>query len=372
MKNIRYFFLLFIMFALSLNACGLPKVTPASTARTETPSPPPQKKLTPSPSGIRTLKVLTHDSFDISDALVQQFEKDNNAKLMFIKGGDAGTALNKVILSKESPPADVFYGVDNTFLGRALQEGVFEAYDSPALEKVPDTFKLDPKYRAIPIDYGDVCLNYDLEYFTKNNLLPPQSLDDLAKPQYKGLLVVQNPATSSPGLAFLLTTIGHYGEKDYLSYWKRLVENDVKVVNDWESSYYTEFSHYGGTRPMVVSYNSSPSVEMISSDKTVDKPVTAALTTDDTCYRQIEFVGILKGTPNADLAQRFIDFMLSTAFQEEIPGKMYMFPVNPEAKLNEAFQKFLVIPAKPANVPPQDITTKREAWLKAWTETVLR
>jgi thiamine transport system substrate-binding protein len=268
----------------------------------------------------------------------------------------------------------VFYGVDNTFLSRALDEDIFEAYASPLLAEIPQEFHLDAQNRALPVDYGDVCLNYDRKYFDEKGLTPPESLKDLLKPEYKGLLVVENPATSSPGLAFLLATIGVFGEEGYLDYWKGLVANDLLVVNDWETAYYTEFSGSSGKgpRPIVVSYNSSPAFEVIYAETPMDEPPTAAVVADDTCFRQIEFVGILKGTQNRDLAEKWVDFMLSTTFQEDMPLQMFVFPVNPQAKLDEAFVKFLAIPTKTAQLPPDQIAARREQWLKDWTEAVLR
>jgi thiamine transport system substrate-binding protein len=328
----------------------------------------------PSPTGPRSLRVMTHDSFSISEGVLTQFENENNAKVQFLKSGDTGTALNKAILSKDNPLADVFYGVDNTFLSRALDEGIFIPYASPLLAEIPEAFKLDAQNRALPVDYGDVCLNYDQAYIAEHTLQPPQSLDDLLKPEYKGLLVVQNPATSSPGLAFLLATIGVKGDPGYLDYWKGLVGNDVLVVNDWETAYYTEFSGSSGKgpRPIVVSYNSSPVFELIYAETPQSEPPTAAVVDDNTCFRQIEFAGILQGSQNRDLAEKWVDFMLSTTFQEDLPMQMFVFPVNPAAKLDEAFVKYLQTPEKTALVSPQDIAAKREQWLKAWTEAVLR
>ncbi len=326
------------------------------------------------PAGPQKLTVMTHDSFAISEDVLAAFEKENNAEVQFLKAGDTGTALNKAILSKGNPLADVFYGVDNTFLSRALDEGIYETYASPALADIPAEFQLDPEKRALPVDFGDVCLNYDKAYFAEKGIAPPASLEDLLKPEYKSLLVVQNPATSSPGLAFLLATIGHFGADGYLDYWKDLVANDVKVVNDWESAYYTEFSGSSGKgpRPIVVSYDSSPAFEVIYASPPVDQPPTAAVTTDGACFRQVEFVGILQGARNRELAQKWVDFMLSPQFQADLPLQMFVFPVNSKAALDPAFQQHLVLPATTAQVSPQDIALNREAWIKAWTETVLR
>lgn len=334
----------------------------------------PSPTASPTPAGPRSLQVMTHDSFAISEGVLAQFESENNAKVQFLKSGDTGTALNKAILSKDNPLADVFYGVDNTFLSRALDEGIFIPYASPGLAEIPQAFKLDDQNRALPVDYGDVCLNYDRAYFAGHNLPPPQTLDDLLKPEYKGLLVVQNPATSSPGLAFLLASIGAKGDPGYLNYWEGLVDNDVLVVNDWETAYYTEFSGSSGKgpRPIVVSYSSSPVFELIYAETPLSEPPTAAVVGDDTCFRQIEFVGILQGGQNQDLAEKWVDFMLSTTFQEDLPMQMFVFPVNPEAQLDEAFVKHLQTPLNTAGVSPQEIAANREQWLKAWTETVLR
>jgi thiamine transport system substrate-binding protein len=315
---------------------------------------------------------MTHSSFAVSDSVKAEFEQKYNAKLVFLASGDAGTALNKAILAKGQPLADVFYGVDNTFLSRALNEGIFDTYNSTILANIPADFKLDAKNRALPVDYGDVCLNYDVGYFSNNKLDPPQSLEDLIKPDYKDLLVIENPATSSPGLSFLLATIGHFGEDKYLNYWQSLVDNGVKVVNDWETAYNTEFTRAGGNYPIVVSYSSSPAFEVIYANPPVDIPPTAAITSPGTCFRQIEFVGILAGSKKRDLAEKWIDFMLSPAYQADMPMQMFVFPVVPGVKIDERFTKFLLNPEQTVNMDPAEISTKREAWLRAWTEIVLK
>jgi thiamine transport system substrate-binding protein len=262
--------------------------------------------------------------------------------------------------------------VDNTFLSRALAEDIFVAYESPRLAAVPDEFQLDDQHRATPIDYGDVCLNYDTAYFEDTDLEPPADLEALTQPEYEGLLVVENPATSSPGLAFLLATIGHFGSDGYLDYWTDLRTNDVLVVNDWETAYYGEFSHSGGTRPVVVSYGSSPPAEVYFAEEDLSQPPTGVITANTSCFRQIEFAGILQGTQHQELAQAWIDFMLSIEFQEDMPLNMFVFPVINEAELPPVFTQFMIIPDQTAQVSPQDIANNRDAWIDAWTQTVLR
>src|SRR5690349_17783579 len=320
-----------------------------------------------------TLTVMAHDSFSVSEGVVKSFEEANNAKLVFLKSGDAGAALNKAILTKDAPLADVLFGVDNTFLSRALEGDIFEAYESPALSDIPDTFQLDESNRALPVDYGDVCINYDKAYFADNNLAVPQSLEDLTRTEYNGLLVVEDPATSSTGLAFLLATTAHFGDS-FTEYWQALKDNGVVVVDGWETAYYTNFSASSGhgPQPMVVSYGTSPAVEVVFAEKPMDDAPTASVLGPDTCFRQIEFVGILKGTENRALAEKFVDFMLSKQFQEDVPLQMYVYPVHPEAALPDEFTKYAQAPEQAAALAPDVIAEKRDAWIQAWTDVVMQ
>jgi thiamine transport system substrate-binding protein len=320
------------------------------------------------------LTIMTHDSFAVSEDVVKAFEAANNVTLVFLPSGDAGAMLNKAILTKDAPLADMIFGVDNTFLSRALEADIFEAYEAPELKDVPAGFVLDPSNRVTPVDFGDVCINFDKKYFAKNNLPVPASLADLTRPEYEGLLVVQNPATSSTGLAFLLTTIAAYGEDGYLDYWRALKANGVVVVDGWETAYYTNFSASSGAgpQPLVVSYGTSPAAEFIFADPPVDEAPTASISSAGSCFRQIEFAAILKGTRNRTLAEKFIDFMLGKQFQEDLPLQMFVYPVNPTANLPEAFAQYAQAPAEPAVLAPDLIAANRDRWIQAWTDAVLR
>lgn len=350
----RLTLLVFLFFAL------LPACTPAATA-------------TPISTEPQTLTVMTHDSFVVSKQVVKAFEDANHAKLVFLPGGDAGAVLNKAVLTKDAPLADVLFGVDNTFLSRALEADIFESYASSALAAIPAEFKLDDSNRALPVDYGDVCINYDKAYFAENNLTVPQSLEDLTKPEYKGLLVVENPATSSTGLAFLFATVAHYGDS-FTDYWQSLKDNGLVVVDGWETAYYTNFSASSGKgpQPMVVSYATSPAAEVVFADPPVDDAPTASILGPDTCFRQIEFVGILKGTQQRALAEKFVDFMLGRQFQEDVPLQMYVYPVNPKAALPDVFTKYAQAPESAASLDPDVIAEKRDTWIQAWTDVVMK
>jgi thiamine transport system substrate-binding protein len=255
-----------------------------------------------------------------------------------------------------------------------VDAGIFDAYQPRELERIPQVYRMDPQNRVVPVDEGAVCLNDDPAWFSAHGLAVPASLEDLARPEYKGLLVVENPATSSPGLAFLLATIAHFGEGGYLDYWRALRANGAVVVDGWNTAYYTNFSGSSGRgpQPLVVSYATSPVAELIYAATPLPAPPTGAILAPDTCFRQVEFAGILTGTKNRDLAERFIDFLLSLPYQEDIPLQNLMFPVRPDAKLPDSFVNFAPKPDKPASVPPEEIASHRDAWIRDWTTAMLK
>lgn len=320
-----------------------------------------------------TVRLMTHDSFDVSVEVLEEFTAATGIQVEVFKAGDGGEALNKAILSRDAPLADVFYGVDNTYLGRALDSDIFLPYESPALDDIADALELDPRHRALPVNYGDVCLNYDVAWFAERDRPPPAGLDDLIDPAYAGLTVVQNPATSTPGLAFLLLTIEANGEDGYLDYWRALEANEALVVDGWSEAYYTHFTAASeGDRPIVVSYASSPVAEVYFAEEPPAEAPTAAVVGDGACFRQIEFVGIMRGTEVEEAARQLVDFMLGRRFQEDIPLKMFVYPANETAALPEVFARYSVLPEAPVTMAPERITANRETWIQAWTEAVLR
>ena len=319
------------------------------------------------------LLVMTHDSFSVSKKIIQDFENNSSIKLKFLKAGDAGAALNQAILSKANPLADVFYGIDNTYLTRALKADMFLSYVSPKLKNIDKQYQLDSSNTLLPVDFGDVCLNYDKNWFKDKGLAPPENLDDLILPEYKNLTVVENPATSSPGLAFLLATISKYGAKGFLKYWKALRENNVLVTNGWNSAYWGEFTAASkGKRPIVVSYASSPPATVYYSETPIKESPTAAVVSEGSAFRQVEFVGIFKKSQNIKEAKLFVDFMLGQEFQEDLPLQMFVFPVNNKVKYPQVFKDHAVIADKPAIVSSTAIAENREKWIEQWTEVVIR
>ena len=361
---------LFAVFAaLYIAACAQsPAVQPTTvpaTVATETPL-----KID-APTDTQPLTVMTHDSFAISPETLAAFEQQHHAKVIILNSGDAGSMLNKAILSKDAPIADVLYGVDNTFLSRAQEADIFLPY-TPADAGFVDGIDVTASAPLIPVDRGYVVINYDMAALAKLGLEPPHSLQDLLMPQYKGMLVVENPALSSPGLAFLLATVAEFGESKWQGYWKLLRENDVLVAPDWNTAYYTHFSGSSGKgpRPLVVSYSSSPVAEVVYADPKVDAAPTANV--DFAAFEQTEYVGILKGTQQETLARAFVDFMLSDTFQNDMPLNMFVYPVTKHAVLPPVFTANATIPTVRAQLPSSVIAANRDAWVMEWDTIMLK
>ena len=317
--------------------------------------------------------LVTHDSFAVSADVRKAFESETGLKLRILQAGDAGEVVTKALLTAGNPQGDVLFGVDNTLLSRALDGDVFEPYEPSALKDVDPRYVLDSEHRVTPIDHGEVCLNVDKAWFAERGIDPPRSLEEVTLDRYHGLLVVENPATSTPGLAFLLATIARYGETGWQGYWRKLRARDVLVVDGWEEAYTVRFSGAAGSkgsRPIVVSYASSPPAEVIFRKPRPSTAPTGVI--EDTCFRQIEFAAVLRGARNADGARRLVDFMLSTRFQEDVPLNMFVFPVNRNAELPPEFVKFAVVPESPLELPPEEIEANRDDWIREWTDIVVR
>ncbi|MFE5617740.1 thiamine ABC transporter substrate binding subunit [Streptomyces sp. NPDC056524] len=324
----------------------------------------------------KTVTLVSHDSFNASKEVLAEFTRQTGFTVKVLKSGDAGVAVNKEILTKGSPQGDVFFGVDNTLLSRALDNGIFVPYEAKGLDAVAAEAQLDKEHRVTPIDTGDICVNYDKKYFADKKLAPPQTFDDLAKPEYKDLLVVENPEKSSPGLGFLLGTAAQYGDDGWQDYWKKLKANGVKTVDSWELAYNQEFSGSAGgqkakgDRPLVVSYASSPPVEVLYSEPQPKDAPTGVST--GTCFRQIEFAGLLNGAKNPEGGKALIDFLISKKFQEDMPLQMFVNPVTEGAQLPELFTKHGVVVDKPQTMAPEKIAEKRDQWIQSWSSLVLK
>ena len=336
----------------------LATVTLVALAACSAPTPGPAEGSAP-PTESTELTVVTHDSFTLPDELKEQFAEETGYEVTYLAPGDAGALVNQLILTKDSPLGDVVYGIDNTFASRADDEGILTDYDSPALPQSSTQFDAAG---LTPIDFGDVCINADTAWFEEKGLPLPTTFDDLAKPEYKDLLVVSDPASSSPGLSFLVATIGAKGD-GYLDYWRSLMDNGTLVTSGWSDAYYTEFSGADGEgpRPLVLSYATSPAF-------TVEDGESSTVALLGTCFRQIEYAGVLAGAENEAGARAFIDFMLSPEVQQAIPTNLYMYPVVADTPLPEEWVKFAPLPTQPIEVSADRISENRDQWIRDWTE----
>lgn len=309
--------------------------------------------------------VVVHDSFAVPDDVLADFEAETGLTVTFVAPGDAGALVNQLILTQDAPLGDVAYGIDNTFASRALDEGVFADYSSsaPAAADAAE-YAIGESSALTAIDYSDVCLNIDLRAFG-DDVPAPETFEDLLDPAYAGLISVTNPATSSPGLAFLLATIDAYGD-EWPDYWAGLRDNDLRVTASWSDTYYVDFSgpNAGGDYPIVLSYASSPPYEVVDGEQT-----TAALL--DTCFRQVEYAGVLEGAENPAGGQAVIDWMLSDAFQSALPTQMYVYPVSTSATIPDEWAQFAPLSDDPWSLDPALIDAQRDEWIATWTETVI-
>lgn len=318
------------------------------------------------------VRVLTHSSFDLPEQLLEQFTAETGWPVELLAGGDAGEVVNRAVLTAGRPLADVLFGVDASLLIRAADASVFEPYESPLLVNVPEQFHLSESHLVTPVDVGYVAFNLDLEWFAAHGLELPGSLEDLAEPAWADLTVVMDPAASSPGLAFMLATIQYFGD-DWPDWWARLRDNGLQVTSGWTEAYYSAFSRYGGDRPIVLSYASSPAAEVIFAETELLTAPTGNLLCDGCTVRQVEGAGVLAGAANPEGARAFIDFLLSEDVQNAIPMSMFVYPVVSTATLPEEFLLFAEVPAGAGAGPAPALVSEHQAdWLLAWTRVVLQ
>ena len=310
--------------------------------------------------------LLTHDSFQLPKRVLRQFREETGRRIELRASGDAGELTTKLALTAGTPDGDVAFGVDNTFASRALEEDVFAPADVPLPRGAEEYALPEGADRMFPVDTGNVCVNVDEAWFAERDQPPPETLEDLTKPAYRGLFVTEGATTSSPGLAFLLATIAEYGE-DWPTYWSDLMANDTRLAKGWEDAYFVDFTTSGGDRPIVTSYDSSPAFTV---DEESGESTTSALL--DTCFRQVEYAGVLEGTENPEGARALVEFLLSPAVQAELPGSMYVFPVREDVELPADWARFAEQPEDPATLDPQEIADNREDWLTEWTDVTSR
>lgn len=302
-------------------------------------------------SSTSKLTLIAYNSFVPPEGAFDAFTKETGITVQVALSGDTGEMVAKASLTSGNPEGDVMWGVDNTFISRATESEIFE--NEPT-----------------EVDFGHVCVNYDIAAL--GNTAAPITLNDLTEPQYKGMLVVENPATSSPGLAFLLGTVAAFGDS-WPDYWRQLVANDVLVVDSWDEAYYTTFTRYGGDRPLVVSYSTSPPAEIIFADPPLPKgaPAVTGVATE-TCFQQIEYAGVLRGSEFTQQAQQLVDYLAGPIFQSLLPESLFVYPANEDVALPQSFIDYAPTITTSYSLPPEDISKNRQAWIEQWSDIVLR
>lgn len=316
---------------------------------------------------IAQVVLATHDSWSVPDSVVAAFESETGYQLQVVPNGDAGELTNKLVLTGDNPVADAVFGIDNTFASRAVGAGVLAAHTPAELPGSARRYELTGEAADLltPVDWGDVCVNVDDVWFREHSLTPPRNLEELTDPAYRDLFVTPAPSSSSPGFAFLAATVGEYGEDGWADYWRRLLDNGAKVTSGWSDAYEVDFTAGGGNgdRPIVLSYNSSPPFTIPGGGT---RPTTSALL--DTCFRQVEYAGVLAGADNPEGAAALVDFLTSREFQEALPKNMYVFPVDSRARLPKLWERWAVPAEQPITVDPAVIATQRDAWLRTWND----
>ena len=313
------------------------------------------------------LTLIAYDSFFVSDGVFEQFEAETGIAVSVLTSADTGSMVSQAVLTAGNPVGDVMWGIDNTFLCRGLEADIFLPYESEYLDAVPDNLEIDPHQRVTPVDFSDLCVNVWIDALDGP---APTTIEDLSKPQYANTFVTENPETSAPGMGFLLATIAVFGEDGWREYWSELADNGVAVTSGWTEAYYGQFVAGGGDKALVMSYASSPVAELIFADPPVDTPPTEAML--DSCFRSIEFAGVLNGTSHPEAAALLVDFLLSTTFQEDIPLSMFVFPANSDAALPPEFEQWAPLSQTPHTLAPEVIEANRDRWTEEWTEIVLR
>jgi thiamine transport system substrate-binding protein len=311
-----------------------------------------------------TVVTIVHNGYlYFPDDVLQAFEEESGLTVEFIAPGDSGPLVNALVLTKDHPLGDVVFGIDTTFASRAIDEGLFEDYTSGAPAATDAAAYGIPGSSALTaIDYGDVCINVDHQWFAEQGTLEPVTLEDLIKPEYRGLLSVISPVEgSATAVAFLLATTVRYGDA-WPQYWTALVENDVHIVGSWSEAYDTDFSgsSEGGSYPLVVSYDSSPFGSVGE-----DGVATTGML-PETCFRVVEYAGVLANAANPEAAHKVIDWMLSDEVQASRPDYMWMYPVSGAVELSEEWAQYAPPSDDWMTLDPATIAANRDEYLRMW------
>lgn len=327
------------------------------------------------PATAEQVTLIVHNSFP-NEEFAAAASAATGYDVEVVAAGDGGELSAQLVLTAAAPVADAFFGIDSSFASRIIDAGVPAPF-VPAEPLTPRGEQIAAEliaggaagsesaegYPMVPITLGATCLNTDPAWFAEAGLAEPESYDDLADEQYRGLTVLLDPTSSSTGASFLMGTVAQFGEDGFADYWQRLAANDVRLAQGWDEAYYTHFTASGGDYPIVASYSSSPAYTV-----TEDGTATTTRALLDTCSSQVEYAGVLAGAANPEGAAAVVDYMLSREFQNTIAETMYVNPVDEGAELPAEWAEFAPFPSEPHDLTPAEISEGRERWLKTWSE----
>ena len=302
------------------------------------------------------LTIYTYDSF-VSEwgpgpIIEKIFEEKHNADVEFVSVDSAATLLNKVILEGDTSKADIVLGLDMNLFDLAEQSGLFTTHNINDINNLINLPLNWESNKFVPYNYG----YFSFVYNEANLATPPKSMDELIN-STNARIVIQDPRTSTPGLGLLTWMKALYGDKAG-DEWKKLNKKIISVTKGWTDAYYNFFM--AGEADMVLSYTTSPAAHIMFEER-YD---ILATTFEEGNYITIEFAGILNNSQNKDLANKFLNFMLSKEFQSVIPSTNIMYPVTNIKDLPEAFDK-LDVP-KFIQMDPKEINKNKEKWIDEW------
>jgi len=313
-------------------------------------------------TGKKELVVYTYDSmvseYGLGPKIIPKFEEQCNCKIKMVSKGDAGQVLTTLVLEKENPKADVVIGLDNSLIQKAIEKKVLEEFTPKNIGIVPKDIGFYKKGFLTPFDYGFIAFVFD----SKKIEAELNEFDSLLDSRLEKKIVIQNPRTSSPGLALLFWSIEVYGDPGYKEFWKEFKPNILVVTDGWDES---AGLFRAGEAPMYLSYATSPAYYAEFED--INHFLAAEF--EEGHYIQVEGIGIVKGTKNRKLAEQFIEFMLTEEAQKEIPFTQFMFPVNKNIELPKAFE-YAVMPDKKLELDPELIEEKQEEWISEWEKII--
>ncbi|WP_226010331.1 thiamine ABC transporter substrate-binding protein [Halomicrobium salinisoli] len=322
---------------------------------------------TAGPSG--TLTVATYSSFTGEDTagnwLKSAFESEYPGVTVEFATPENG--VNQYVQRKQRGApidADLFVGLNTGELVRVdeqLDAQLFATVEDrlEGADRVKEDLRIDPQGRAVPYDTGYISLVYD-----EDEVDEPATFDSLLEPAYEDALITQNAQQSDPGRAFLLWTIHEQGPDQYLDYWQGLVDNGVRIMSDWEPAYN---AYTAGEAPMVVSY-STDQVYYHGEDVDVSRHQVGFI--NDQGYANPEAMARFVDSDRPDLAERFMEFVLTDEAQAEIAVRNVQFPAVEGVEPGGDFGEYALEPPEAVTYTYEELSGNVGEWIEQWARQV--